>query len=770
MHTRTCLLAIALLASACAAGELADGLLLYMPFDGSAAPAFCTGRPDAKLGAGFMGQGRVAGGVNVIGTASVVVASPGNFYRPRGTVAFWHKPAWRPGDTSVANRMILKEGNFQITWYTPKQILFFMTGTTYIGRGFKWDYTVAATEPRQWKPGEWHHLAITWDSAAGAKQLFLDGRLAKEGKTEWMRKTESPLHATIALGSPAAQGAYDEWAIWNRVLSADEVARLAKQPEAAAKALAKAKMPEPEAKAPAEFKLVEYAKPEEAIVEPGEPKRVPCIARNLTGKPLALALRVSLVDAYDRVLKRWSRALDLKAKEEQRVAFEAVTRRFGAFKIRVEFDWQGATFRKDVGGFAVWPKAYCKPSPDSFFGLHVNSWYGGAFIRQAQRLGISWVRDHDMLQATWMKRVWPEPGEPQWTYDSQIAAWQATGASVLGTFFATPYWAADPPLPKPKAGRAYPGGSKPRLDVFEQYVRMVVRRYGHYIRVWEVWNEPTVSMFWKGTPEEFGRLAKVACRVAKEAAPTCKVIVGGFTGAYSREWYARAGRAGAFDLCDGISYHGYSRSLAELRRKHGMFRSLAKEFAPQGEAAELWDTEWGVYDTTFYVDADIPGLPSRRLLPKPSYLDGAARVVEMDALSMGLGVKRSFYYLHNCVSGPRAYHSGSSMEPTRAPKPKFMALVAMEYLTRGAKAPKLVEAGKRMALILSLGERKSLAVVWATGEGASPLKLPPGAEAFDLFGNPLSPTERQGALRVASPVYVRAALPAALLERWATAR
>ena len=165
-----------------------------------------------------------------------------------------------------------------------------------------------------------------------------------------------------------------------------------------------------------------------------------------------------------------------------------------------------------------------------------------------------------------------------------------------------------------------------------------------------------------------------------------------------------------------------------------------------------------MYDTTFYVNADIPGLPGRNLLPRPSYLEGASEAVKMHAMSMGLGVTRGFYYLHNGTSGPRAYHSGTSMETTRAPKPKLMAMVAMDHLTRGAKLHTLVEQNELTGLVLAKGASASLAVLWADGHVS--VAPPPGALVFDLFGNRIKPVPRQIAVH-ATPTYIQAPMPAA---------
>ena len=756
------LVAPSLSCSGASARDLGKGLLLYIPFDHTAQPAFCRGKPDVSLGAGFLGKGRVGGGLAVIGSASVKLSALGNFHRPRGTIAFWHKLAWDPDVDLSSHRMLLKQTNFQITWYGAKRVMFFMTGNTKLGAGYKWDYSVATTRPRAWQRNEWYHLAVTWDSLSGQKQLFLDGEVASESKTTRLRDGAVGVAEKIALGSPSAQGIYDEWAIWDRVLSKDEITRLAGDPEASAEALSAVDSPEEQLETPVRFRLVPFARPVESIVDPGETCHLAVTAVSQSEVPLRLKLHLAIVDTFDRVHREWDRTVDLKPDETKTITLDVSANATGAFKVRADFEYNGQKLRRDLGGFAVWPASRCRPSPDSFFGNHVNSWFGGAFIHQADRLGLSWQRGHNMLQATWMTRVQPEPGEPKWIYNDQLDDCREARMAVLGEFFAIPYWAADPPATRPGKGESYPRACRPQLEAFERYIKMTVKRYGDFIRVWEVWNEPEVSLFWAGTAEEFGHLAHAACRAAKEADPACTVVVGGFTAAWGRDWYERAAKAGAFSLADGISYHGYARSVKERRAKLELVRRLAAEYAPKGEATELWDSEWGVHDTTFYVDADIDGLPARHLLPSPSYLDGAARVVKADCVSMGLGVKHSFYYLHNPVKGSASYHNGSAIEMTRAPRPKLMARVAMEFLTRDTKVAALIERPKMSALVLSKNEKHSLAVVWRNGDGQAELcaPWPKAMELLDLFANP-SATVPVTISEV--PVYLSAPIPAVAL-------
>jgi hypothetical protein len=157
-------------------------------------------------------------------------------------------------------------------------------------------------------------------------------------------------------------------------------------------------------------------------------------------------------------------------------------------------------------------------------------------------------------------------------------------------------------------------------------------------------------------------------------------------------------------------------------------------------------------------------------LPAPSFLEGAANVVKMDCISLALGVKRSFYYLQNDVSGPTAYSDLSCLEYTRVPRPKLIARTALEWLTRGARFERLLEradAKGLTAIVFSRSAGGSLAVVWLEGDTKAALSLRPiidGAKVLDLFGNELAQDAKAGIPISPVPVYIATQIPALQLS------
>lgn len=64
-------------------------------------------------------------------------------------------------------------------------------------------------------------------------------------------------------------------------------------------------------------------------------------------------------------------------------------------------------------------------------------------------------------------------------------------------------------------------------DAFGEFMTRLVNRYKSRIKSWELWNEPDISAYWRGTPEEFARLVKVGSRAVRQADPKAIVVLGG---------------------------------------------------------------------------------------------------------------------------------------------------------------------------------------------------------------------------------------------------
>ncbi|MCD6362088.1 MAG: hypothetical protein J7M38_14620 [Armatimonadetes bacterium] len=743
--------------AAVSGAPLSEGLRFYASFDSGAAPTYAFGSPKLRglaEGAGTV-EGRVGGALRLPDSqaaTAVTFAGPGNLQRPRGTVAFWVRSSW-DGGGGDAKHFIFSMGGFRIYADRAKGVLTVMTGTGRL-EGWRWSYSPSA-RVADWRAGQWHHVAVTWDGAAQHKSLWLDGRPVGEAESKWIPHKESGRDFTFGLGWRAPAD-YDELAVWERELSAGEIASLAAYPEAAARELASLPMPEV-TRWPVNVGLHSWiGRATESIVAPGEPVLLEIPVSNPGHENVTVRLDFTLLDFHERELASQHRQMQLAPGAEEKVEVTVSADVPGVFKLRCHVKLENFEGVRDVASFGVVPEPDAnEPDEDSFFGSHPEAGRGG-YIEQAGRLGVKWARCHDMIQATRWSRV--QPTEDDWAFQGETGVDRciAAGMNVLGVFFATPPWAVDTTVGSPSGN--YRAGPPREMSEYLEYVRRVMERYRGRIRCWEVWNEPDASNFWKGTARDYVELLRETCSVAKATDPDCVIIGGGGLHPSQREWIEAAAEAGMLDWCDWLSYHAYFSADSPTDEVLDTVRYFEDLLARHGKAdIPLVCTEGGVTDTTFYEGLDFEELPPERVRPPMSWRRGACRLVQVAALEMSEGVKKRFYYYHKPPPVARAYFDYSALEVTGAPRPKLMAWSAMERRLRGLSFARRVDADGWRAVVFA-GAGRSVAVAWADDDTrvTLPYALPDGATLTDIMGVAIPPPEAGRLTLTDEPVYISA--------------
>jgi hypothetical protein len=755
--------------------RLVKGLTYYLAFDGGFTPTVAAGSRavagDKALAPGRLGQGAV------VHSQSISMNHRGNYDSRRGTVAFWVKPDWNGSDQPAKGgaRGFFRGGWVALNYITDKRVCFFMTGDVKPPEGFRWDYGQTTTAMREWQAGTWHHLAISWDATTKHKAIYVDGQVAFDGLgTVLSDKEHSQL--TVTLGNALATGTYDEWAIWDRELAPKEVAEVFARPEELARLAAAMPQERQPGTCPLSFEIPVWDPPAAAILEPGMGFRAKIAVRNRSEKAYRATLRADLVDIRDHVLAGFSVPVDFEPEQQGELALDfAPPDALGVFKVAVTVPGAEETWVRDVTSFAVWPKPTQPPRRDSYFGNHVNSWYGGKMLDQAARLGLGWMRNHDMLQTTWWNRVQPEPGEPQWQLSECLQYCLDRKMPVLGGLTGTPYWAVKGGArPKVTGSRGYTLAPDP--DLWREYVRMTVTRYKDDIREWEIWNEPAVSMFFTGTPEEHAELIRIASEEIHRIDPNLIAMASGYTTPAWR-WHEATAKAGGWRDLDVLSMHygcpnlPPEESQRKLREILDHFRGLLKQYGPDREVP-IWSTEGGTGDTIWLRGVELPELPPEHLRQRENARHGACRVVQGEAILMANGIPKHFYYFQNPIrKGSSAYLNTSMFDYNLAPRPKLMARVAMQRELDGAAWTGEVSrpADGRFWAHLFAREDGGTTVLWWAGDGGKlsvrtnwPGERP---QAVDLMGNvsPAPPscelTDEPAYVRLnAGPAAVRAAL------------
>lgn len=203
--------------------ELRQGLSFYNPFDGTPDAAFAGGEPRPlnpgmhfSFSDGLIGQGLGAkSGPN----ARPEYTSSGNLLAARGTVSLWFRPYARSRTEDTPQNM---------RWLFSSRAIKDRLYLHYAAGSLNFDY-FAKTSILSWEANQWQHLTITWTSQE--YNLYVNGRLAATGYAKPHWDIRAGIGDTFTVGGyrgnqTNSNGTIDEFAIWDRVLSAQEVSQL----------------------------------------------------------------------------------------------------------------------------------------------------------------------------------------------------------------------------------------------------------------------------------------------------------------------------------------------------------------------------------------------------------------------------------------------------------------------------------------------------------------------------------------------------------------
>lgn len=250
---------------------------------------------------------------------------------------------------------------------------------------------------------------------------------------------------------------------------------------------------------------------------------------------------------------------------------------------------------------------------------HVSAPDGGTAAERyitALSLGASWNR----FPLYW-DRIETSPGNFQWSaYDRQIADDLQFDLQINAILLGRPGFYADGEritgmhTPIFADGTDTPAADKPLNpdNPWARYVFETVNRYkpdgaaaaagmlppGVGIRVWEIWNEPDVKLFWSASIGDYARLLKVAYLSAKQADPNAQIMFAGLLFGTEDNWLARVLAIFEQDpqreahnwYMDIVAIHAY----ADPWRTGWLVLNVKQSLIAYGLTRPIWVTETGV--------------------------------------------------------------------------------------------------------------------------------------------------------------------------------
>lgn len=308
--------------------------------------------------------------------------------------------------------------------------------------------------------------------------------------------------------------------------------------------------------------------------------------------------------------------------------------------------------------------------------------------------------------------------------DNQVAKARARGASVTLLLGGTPRWAAEFPNAVSAAWLPRGSASPPAdLDAWSTYVSTVASRYRGRIDSYQIWNEPSLPMFWQGTTVKLAELTQRAFLDIRAADPHALVVSAPML-PRQRTWaswslsYLQALRARSWPV-DVFAIHSYQPDdqatpdgrVVNIRK---MKRLLVQAHAPR---RPLWDTEAN-YTSERYVHHQIVGGKSAQWVAR-AYLD-----------SLRLGVSRTYWYSYNLRVGLLGLTIAPASAAQRGYQQLQSWLLGATYTgCRTTRVPdaraRVARAGPRVQVITCSFSRqgRSFQIAWTSG-GRAALPIP----------------------------------------------
>jgi polysaccharide biosynthesis protein PslG len=237
-------------------------------------------------------------------------------------------------------------------------------------------------------------------------------------------------------------------------------------------------------------------------------------------------------------------------------------------------------------------------------GLNVHWALGGfgaddEFRDRLKESDTLWVREHfynEVLmgdnQEAWLAR-----------YDKIMREYRKQGIRVVGML-----------AYGPKHGDM----QRPHDEQWRSFVELVVKRYGDYVKVWEVWNEPDSPDFLAiNNPWYFQPIMEIGYDTIKKHYPEATVLNGGLTGPnphFAKVMYEEYG-----DKFDAMTIHIYAcerfyedGDFRSLDYAMDRFKTLIDQYRPN---EKVWITEIGCSTASPGIDAARQAYYFERVFP-----------------------------------------------------------------------------------------------------------------------------------------------------------
>ncbi|MDA3960652.1 MAG: hypothetical protein PF961_07665 [Planctomycetota bacterium] len=417
--------------------------------------------------------------------------------------------------------------------------------------------------------------------------------------------------------------------------------------------------------------------------------------------------------------------------------------RFGWYQVTaivLTADGSGRVPKKAMPFCYIDPVGTRELRPDDFlFGMDIR--FGDpkrdmALADGAAQVGVDIVREG----VTW-SNVEKSQGQYDWDkHDFWIKALNERQILAQYAFTFSPAWAVDSKwveiLKKAKQPSWKMAMCPPRPDAFRAYVRTVAQRIKDQemgVDYFEMWNEPDLEGFWKGSTDEYLALQRIANEELKAVLPDAHMMTGGI---------ATVGAHGGHGLNPDL----IKRSIVESQDVYDVinlhFHGPFGNFVPQIDGRiESYQQEMKQRKPLFFNETGAGAGKDKRVW------QASELVKKFSFAKLRGGVGFNWFALYF-----RGEHQYSMLDHGYKPYPVYPAFNAMTHMLRDVDAGEQAELPAGYWLIAFEGSDRQVFVGWDQDAAVSgqrvPVVIPDGAAAtwYDVMGNPLGTPVNDGLL------------------------
>jgi hypothetical protein len=277
----------------------------------------------------------------------------------------------------------------------------------------------------------------------------------------------------------------------------------------------------------------------------------------------------------------------------------------------------------------------------------------------------------------------------------------------------------------------YDGGLSPHSEAgrnaYALWAAASARHFAGKGIVWEIYNEPNISPFWRPKPNvhDYVQLARVTSKAIKTGAPD-ELVAGPATSRIDMPFLEACFKGGLLQYWDAVTVHPYRSSEPEtVASEYRALRRMMARYAPVGRKIPILSGEWGYSSAAPRVTAERQG----KLLVRQALCNIANDVplsIWYDWHDDGSDIKERE---HNFGTVRNAYSPVQSQ--VYEPKPAYMAAKTLFAQLNGFTFNKRLAVGgeEDFALLFSKGESVRL-VAWTSSNLPHEIVIPASPGKF----------------------------------------